>query len=83
MYLKQTLEFGIWYSASYSLNLVGFSDVDFVGSGIDRKRTSSTYHFLESSLVCWSSWKQPSVIESTIEAEYVVAALKSYGLCTP
>jgi hypothetical protein len=34
-YLKHTLEFGIWYSASSSLDLVGFSDVDFAGCGID------------------------------------------------
>jgi isopentenyldiphosphate isomerase len=34
-YLKQTREFGIWYSASSSLDLVGFSDADFMGCGID------------------------------------------------
>jgi hypothetical protein len=28
-YLKYTLEFEIWYSASSSLDLVGFSDADF------------------------------------------------------
>jgi hypothetical protein len=51
-YLKHTLEFVIWYSASSLLDLVGFSDVDFVGCGIDRKSTSGTYHFLEPSLAC-------------------------------
>jgi hypothetical protein len=56
-YLKHTPEFGIWYSASSSLDLVGFSDADFVGCGIDRKSTSGTCHFLGSSLVCWSSQK--------------------------
>jgi hypothetical protein len=50
-YLKHTPEFGILYSASSSLDLVGFSDADFVGCGIDRKSTSVTYHFLGSSLV--------------------------------
>jgi hypothetical protein len=60
-YLKYTLEFGIWYSASSSLDLVGFSDADFAECGIDRKSTSGTCHFLGSSLVCWSSRKQPSV----------------------
>jgi hypothetical protein len=50
-YLKHTLEFGIWYSASSSLDLVGFSDADFVGCGIDRKSTYGTCHFLGSSLV--------------------------------
>jgi hypothetical protein len=44
-YLKHTPEFGIWYSASSSLDLVGFSDVDFVGYGIDRKSTSGTGYF--------------------------------------
>jgi hypothetical protein len=34
-YLKHTPEFGIWYSASSSLDLVGFSDADFAGCGID------------------------------------------------
>jgi hypothetical protein len=28
-YLKHNLEFGIWYSASSSLDLVGFFDADF------------------------------------------------------
>jgi hypothetical protein len=41
-YLKHTLEFRIWYSASSSLDLVGFSDADFAGCGIDRKSTSET-----------------------------------------
>jgi hypothetical protein len=60
-YLKHTPEFGIWYSASSSLDLVGFSDADFAGYEIDRKSTSGTCHFLGSSLVCWSSRKQSSV----------------------
>jgi hypothetical protein len=72
-YLKQTLEFEIWYSASSLLDLVGFSDVDFAGSGINQKSTFGTYHFL-SSLVCWSSQKQSSIAQSTIEVEYVAVA---------
>jgi hypothetical protein len=82
-YLKQTLEFGIWYSASSSVDLVSFLDADFARSGIDRKNTSGICHFLSSSLICWSSQKQSSVAQFTIEAEYVGAAPKSYGLCTP
>jgi hypothetical protein len=70
-YLKHTPEFGIWYSASSSLDLVCFSDADFVGCGIDRRSTSATCHFLGSSLVCWSSQKWSSVAQSTTEAEYV------------
>jgi hypothetical protein len=82
-YLKHTPEFGIWYSASSLLDLVGFSDADCAGCGIERKSTSETFYFLRSSLVCLSSRKQSSVAQSTTEAEYVAAAPKSYGLCTP
>jgi hypothetical protein len=82
-YLKHTLEFGIWYSTSSSLDLVGFFDTDFVDCGIDRKSTSGTCHFLVSSLIFWSSQKQSSVTQHTTKAEYVAAAIKSYGLCTP
>jgi hypothetical protein len=78
-YLKHTLEFEIWYSASSSLDLVGFFDADFAGCGIDRKSTSGTCHFLGSSLVCWSFWKQSSVAQSTTEAEYVAAARRFFG----
>jgi hypothetical protein len=56
-YLKHTPKFGIWYSASSLLDLVSFSDANFVGCGIDRKRTSGTCHFLGYSLICWSSRK--------------------------
>jgi hypothetical protein len=51
-YLKYMLEFGIWYSASSLIDLVDFSDADFVGCEIDQKSTSSTYHFFGSSLIC-------------------------------
>jgi hypothetical protein len=60
--LKHTPEFGIWYSASSSVDLVGFLDADFASCGIDRKSTSGTCHFLRSSLVCWSSQKLSSVV---------------------
>jgi hypothetical protein len=60
-------------------DLVGFFDADFAGCGIDQKSTFSTYHFLGSSLACWSARKQSSVAQSTIEAEYVAAAPRYFG----
>jgi hypothetical protein len=65
------------------LDLIGFSDPDFAGCGIDRKSISDTCHFLGSYLVCWSSKKQSLVTQATTEAEYVVVDPRSYGLCTP
>jgi hypothetical protein len=40
---------------------------------VDRKSTSGACHFLERSLVSWSSKKQNSVALSTAEAEYIAA----------
>jgi hypothetical protein len=60
-YLKHTVEFENWCSVSSSLDLVGFSNADVVGCGIDHKSTSETCHFLGSCLIYWSSQKQSSV----------------------
>jgi hypothetical protein len=66
-----SLVFGI---ASSTLTLYGFSDADFARCRLDRKSTLGTSQFLGSSLVSWSSRKQSSVAQSTIEVEYVAAA---------
>jgi hypothetical protein len=73
-YLHFTPEFDLCYSSSLVLSLCGYSDVDFVYCQLDCKLTYMTYQFLGSSLVSWSSCKQSSVAQSTIEAEYVAAA---------
>jgi hypothetical protein len=54
-YLRYTPDFGLWYSASSSFELHGFSDVDFAGCRLDRKSTSGTCYFMGSSLESWSS----------------------------
>jgi len=50
-YLKGTTNVGLWYPKGTSLNLIGFSDSDFVGCKLDRKSTNETCHLLGSSLV--------------------------------
>jgi hypothetical protein len=72
-YVKSTLNLGLWYGRQTELNLIGFTDADFVGDRLDRKSTSGTCQFLGGSLVSWSSRKQTSVALSTAEAEYIVA----------
>jgi hypothetical protein len=66
-YLHHTPDFDLWYSVSSSLELHGFSDVDFAECRLDRKSTSRTCQFMGSSLVSWSSQKQSSVGQSTTE----------------
>ena len=73
-YLRFTLEFGLWFLASSSLSLCGYSNADYARCRVERKSTSGTYQFLGSSLVSRSSRKQSSVAQSTIEAENVAIA---------
>ena len=70
-YLYFTPKFGLWFLASSSLSLCGYSNVDYAGYRIERKSTLGTCQFIRSSLVSWSSSKQSSVAQSTTEAEYV------------
>jgi hypothetical protein len=72
-YLVLTPNLGLWYPKGSHFELLGYSDVDYVGCKVDRKITSRTYQFLGQSLVTWSSKKQNSVALSTAEAEYVAA----------
>jgi hypothetical protein len=70
-YLRYTPELGLWYSASSSLSLLGFSDADFVGCRVNRKSTSWTCQFwdlrlflglLANSLVQHSLPQKPSTL---------------------
>jgi hypothetical protein len=72
-YLVYTPKFGLWYPKGATFDLIGYSDVDWIGCKIDRKSTSGTCQFLGRSLVSWASKKQNSVALSTAEAEYIVA----------
>ena len=45
-YLSGSLHLGLWYPRSSSFDLISYSDADFVGSLLDRKRTSETCQFL-------------------------------------
>jgi hypothetical protein len=72
-YLKSIPNVDLWYPKYSNFELIGYSDVDYVGCKINRKSTSGTCQLLGRSLVSWSSKKQNSVALSTAEAEYISA----------
>ncbi|OIT04124.1 retrovirus-related pol polyprotein from transposon tnt 1-94, partial [Nicotiana attenuata] len=72
-YLKGTIDFGLFYSSSNDLNLMGFCDSDYAGDIDDRKSTIGFVFFLGDSIISWSSKKQPIVTLSTCEAEHIAA----------
>ncbi|XP_038904408.1 secreted RxLR effector protein 161-like [Benincasa hispida] len=77
-YLKGTPGLGILYQKGEKLNLVGFSDSDYVGDLNDRKSTPGYIFMLGSGAISWSSKKQPIITLSTTEAE-LVAATSCWG----
>jgi hypothetical protein len=48
---------GLWYPKGAHFELIDYSDADYAGCKVDRKRTSETCQFIGRSLVCWSSKK--------------------------
>ncbi|KAJ4976968.1 hypothetical protein NE237_002074 [Protea cynaroides] len=70
-YIKGTLNFGLFYSSSNDLKLVGYSDSDWARDLDDRKSTTGFVFFMGDAVFTWTSKKQPIVTLSTCEAEYV------------
>jgi hypothetical protein len=76
-YVAGTLNFGLWYTKSDSNQLSGYTDGDFAGNLDDRKSTSGHAFNLVMNLISWASKKQPIVLISSAEAEYVAATSAS------
>ena len=56
-YLKGTVDYGIKYEANQNINLQGYVDSDWVGSAIDRKRTSGCCFSMRLGVISWFSRK--------------------------
>ena len=62
------------YKFGGNLNLISYSDSDWIGSIDDMKSTSGYALLFGSSICSWLSKKQSVVAQSTAEAEYVSAS---------
>ena len=69
-YVQGTITFGIHYATNSTLDLIGFTDSNYVGDSIDRKSTSSYSLSLGSGPIHWSSKKQAAIFLYSTEAEY-------------
>ncbi|GJY73780.1 putative ribonuclease H-like domain-containing protein [Tanacetum coccineum] len=56
------------------IDLIAYSDSDYVGASIDRKSTIGGCQFLSCRLISWQCKKQTIVANSTTEAEYIAAS---------
>ena len=77
-YVRGTITYGLRYTSSSGELLLGYSNSDWVGIGVDRKSTSGYCFSMGSTMISWSSRKQGSIAQSTTEAEYI-AARKQFG----
>jgi hypothetical protein len=73
-YLKETMNYGLWYPKNQNFQLSVYSDANWANCMDERKSTSGGAFFLGDSLVAWLSKKQGSISLSTTEAEYIVVA---------
>jgi hypothetical protein len=73
-YLKETMNYGLWYPKNQNFQLSVYSDVDWANCMDERKSTSGGAFYLGDSLVAWLSKKQGSTSLSTTEAEYIAVA---------
>jgi hypothetical protein len=73
-YLKETMNYGLWYPKNQDFQLSVYLDVDWVNCTGERKNISGGAFFLGDSLVAWLSKKKGSISLSATEAEYIVDA---------
>uniref|UniRef100_A0AAV1TN90 Reverse transcriptase Ty1/copia-type domain-containing protein n=1 Tax=Peronospora matthiolae TaxID=2874970 RepID=A0AAV1TN90_9STRA len=74
-YLQGTKMHGICYKPNAKIDFRGYSDADWAGDLADRKSTSGYVFMLLGAPVSWGSKKQPIVLLSTSEAEYIALSL--------
>ena len=72
-YLKGIVDYGLKYKIDQRINLEGYVDSDWVGSAINRNRTSGCCFSMGLGVISWFSRKQSYVALSTTEVEYVAA----------
>jgi len=73
-YLQGTISHGLVIPRSTPTQLTVYTDADWAGCPDTRRSTSGYAVFLGSSLVSWSSKRQPTVSRSSAEAEYRAVA---------
>ncbi|XP_019056203.1 PREDICTED: uncharacterized protein LOC109115957 [Nelumbo nucifera] len=69
-YVKHTPSLGITFTRSSSMQLYGFSDLDWASYHVDRRSHGGFYVFLGSNLISWSSTKHSTISRFSTEAKY-------------
>ena len=70
-YLKKTKNYMLTYKRSNHLEIIGYSDSDFVGCPYSRKSTLGYIYLLDAGAVSWPNLKQTIIASSTMAVEFV------------
>ena len=71
-YLQRTKDSTLVYRKSDQLEIIGYSDSDFVGCQDSRRSTSDYVYLLAGGAISWKSVKQTLIAPSTMATEYIV-----------
>ena len=72
-YLVGTIDLGINYKSN-DASLTGYSDADFANNELDCRSLTGYVFKIGNAAVTWNTRKQPTVVLSTMEAEYMAVA---------
>jgi hypothetical protein len=73
-YFRRTKHEFLVYGGEEELTIMGYTDASFQTDKVDSKSQSGFVFTLNGGAVSWKNSKQDIVVDSTIEAEYIVAS---------
>jgi hypothetical protein len=76
-YLWGMVDYGLDYVRGDGVRSIGYTDLDWAGSVVDRKSTSGCCFGLGLTVVSWFNQKHQSVALSSVEGEYMAASQAS------
>ena len=62
------------FGGDFELNIEGYSDANFMIDPDDRRSTSGYVYLCNHGAIRWNSSKQPIIVDSTMEVEYIAAS---------
>ena len=77
-YLHRTKNYMVTYRKSKKLEIIGYSDSDYVGCIDSRKSTLGCIYLLAGGAISWKSAKQALIASSTMAEEYIACYEASY-----
>ena len=80
-YIHDTLDFGLHLYPSFVSKLVSYTDANWVGFPDTRRSTYGYCVYLGDNLISWSAKRQPTLSQSSAEAEYRGVANVVYESC--